>query len=708
MRRTEYWRFLATALPAGELGAAALRRVRRAAVRRWSDSAAAPFALEKSFGVTSLDQLAQRLRGPRAGRLPVDSDEHARARELAQALLPGHARAACVRADRVLDGELFLFGEWRAHARGELAPGFAALDWTRDPIHGGHAPDVPARELDVLAAGVDVRAVWEAGRLGGVLALAEAHVLAGLPGTEGARGGRDPALYARAAVLHVRDFLATQPVGRGVHWTCPMEAALRAIHLSFALLLLRQSPELDAPFWYEATELLWRHARFIEAELEDDGAVPGNHLLTNLAGLAVLGCLFPELPGALAWRRRALPAFAHALVQQTTGDGLSFESSLPYHRYVAELGLLVHAVARRQGLSLGPAALSRLWRVCRVAEEATLPDGRLANLGDNDASRAFAFVDRPALDTSHLSSLRAALGGPGAAGALAPEALWLGGVVGVQRAATRAAMRPVEPARRTFTASGLAILRDGDRAATLWAGENGQHGLGGHAHNDKLSVEIVLGGRRVTVDPGCPVYAKDPAQRDRFRSVAAHPTVQVDGGEQSPIPEGRPFLLPDLAKARLVDAGDGAAWGEHRGYLRLTPGVLHRREVVLPPDFEAICVTDRLLGDGAHLADVRWPLANREVLLREATGPERRLLEALEDLRCGEGRFDAARLFVLGTGAETVLLAFASESPWESALEESTWSPAYGERLLGRTVRLRLRVELPAVVTSLFVRAPRG
>lgn len=722
-----YYGFLATTLPTATLGEAVLRRARRRMVRGLRVIAPEPPLstrdLLSSLGLKRLDDLAERLRIHPAGRGPLEPHERSAARALVQEHLPWLPGEVCRRADRILAGELHLFGQWREHARGELEPGIAAFDLLRDPLHGGRAQEVPSHEIDVLAAGVDTRALWEAARLSHVLTLAQAHALAGLNGTSGTRGspstggisgapsGNAPSagIYARAAVLHVRDFIATQPRGFGPHWTCPMEAGLRAIHLSLALSLLRDAPELDAPFWADALVCLWEHARFIEDELEDTQAVPANHLLSDLAGLIVIGSLFPEIPGAWSWRSDAIERFGAELLRQSTADGLSFESSTAYHRFVVELGLVTQSVARRQGLSLARPALDRLWLMCRFAEGAVLPDGLLPRVGDDDGSRGAMLHPRHSLETSHLGSLRVALGGPGAGGcSLEPESLWLGGTAGFRRAWL--ACRDGRRRRALEVAGGLAVMRaDGGRGVSLWAGANGQMGLGGHAHNDKLACEIVLGGKRVVVDPGSPVYSHAPEERDRYRSTAMHPTVQLDGLEQSPIFPGRPFLLPETAQARLEFAEAGRLRGEHEAWLRFDPGVLHKREVFLPADAPVVAVVDRLTGSGAHLVELRWPLTSRDVMLRSANQAEREALAALEGRPFLDEPVDVTKVFALGPeDAPFALLAIAADVKWEGRLTESCWSPGYGERISGRTVLVRMHAQVPLSVTSVFVMLDRS
>jgi hypothetical protein len=76
---------------------------------------------------------------------------------------------------------------------------------------------------------------------------------------------------------------------------------------------------------------------------------------------------------------------------------------------------------------------------------------------------------------------------------------------------------------------GLAVLREGDRYASLECGAYG----GGHGHPDRLHLTLHAGGRHWLADPGTGSYV----DRDLFwyRSTLAHNAPRLDGASQLPV-----------------------------------------------------------------------------------------------------------------------------------------------------------------------------
>lgn len=69
---------------------------------------------------------------------------------------------------------------------------------------------------------------------------------------------------------------------------------------------------------------------------------------------------------------------------------------------------------------------------------------------------------------------------------------------------------------------GLYIFKSNRLFLSIRAGAIGQNGLGGHAHNDQLAVELVVDGQVIFQDAGTYVYTPLPMARNYFRSPKAH------------------------------------------------------------------------------------------------------------------------------------------------------------------------------------------
>jgi hypothetical protein len=266
------------------------------------------------------------------------------------------------------------------------------------------------------------------------------------------------------------------------------------------------------------------------------------------------------------------------------------------------------------------------------------------------------------------------------------------------------------PGSAAFPAGGFHAVRRGCIEAFVSCGPSGQHGIGGHSHNDKLALELFVDGARAVSDPGMPVYGRDPALRDRFRSTAVHATVAVDGLEQAPIPAGRVFALPDRAAARLLALERGPPAdhlsGQHTGYAARA-GIVHRRDLWVAAD--GALVLDRLDGAGVHAVQLRWPLAAEQVRPRKATPAERQRLAALGELAPRLPALDPARAVEIPLGpAGRMLLVLGGPPGLALQIVVAPRSPGYGELRDGVAVQLAGQTRCPAAIASAFLHLGSG
>jgi hypothetical protein len=119
--------------------------------------------------------------------------------------------------------------------------------------------------------------------------------------------------------------------------------------------------------------------------------------------------------------------------------------------------------------------------------------------------------------------------------------------------------------RYGYPAFGLYIFNSDFLYLSVRCGGVGQVGLGGHAHNDQLSVELNIDGADLLYDPGSYLYTPFPEIRNKYRSVKAHFSPHVNGLEPCSLQEGI-FLLTNSANATCRYFGDEGFIGYHTGY----------------------------------------------------------------------------------------------------------------------------------------------
>jgi hypothetical protein len=485
-----------------------------------------------------------------------------------------------------------IIGYADAVLRGEYPlPGYGSLhlgvnpDWHCDWVCGKRWPLEACEKIQIIGHdGSDVKAPWELSRLQFAPIVAKASVLTG------------DLRYREFLQALLADWIATNPVGKGVNWTVAMEAALRGISLCLTMDLLWPFSEQEKPWLDQLTASLWQHLRFIEAHSEFSFRLRSNHYLSNLAGLTTLSA-YLRGPGQQRRLRKYARAVQREVLLQTYADGGDSEASTGYHVFVAQMGLHSFMVQQRSGCTITEAFEARLRRM--FAWIATLADdaGKLPHLGDCESGRVellpedIAQATRPACQRHSLRT--------GSLYALASHLLQLPGDAGER------VQKPVS----LLPESGVAVLRAGDASVVFSAMPNGLGGKGSHTHCDKLSVVLRLGVNEVFCDSGSRCYTRSADRRNLDRSTQAHNTLVIDGADQNTIPSDPQMLFQCGNEAAVSDItitqGDEiSARASHAGCARL--GIGHQRTVVL--NEQCLLLTDEVSGTAQHVLDLRFVL----------------------------------------------------------------------------------------------------
>jgi len=373
--------------------------------------------------------------------------------------------------------------------------------------------------------GVDIKVPWELSRFQHLNALGQGYALTG------------DKKYREEFVSQVTDWIETNPIGFGVNWACTMDVAIRTANWLVAKEFFEESAlpkEFLEKFYVSTCE----HGRFIRNHLEYSSELTMNHYIANLAGLFFIAVYCPFFKESASWEKFCVDELAKEIQKQVYEDGCDFEASTSYHRLVLEMFFYCELLGKRAGVEFPQAFRDKVRKMFEFSLYCIKPNGKIPQIGDNDNGRYLSFSSRPVLEHKYLLSFAAIYYGnlefKLSEFSFDEEAFWVFGTQGhavFEQLPTRA-----DPLKsRGFPDAGWYIMRHNKHYCFISCGPNGQNDNGGHAHNDKLSFELMLDGEDIVVDPGTYVYTAYSDERNKFRSTAYHNTVALNDVEQNAI-----------------------------------------------------------------------------------------------------------------------------------------------------------------------------
>jgi hypothetical protein len=116
-----------------------------------------------------------------------------------------------------------------------------------------------------------------------------------------------------------------------------------------------------------------------------------------------------------------------------------------------------------------------------------------------------------------------------------------------------------------FSEFGLYVYRSSRMSPSVRCGPIGTNGRGPHAHNDQLSVELVIDGEDWVNNLGSFPYTPLPKARNAYRSVMALFAPRLDEQEPGILNIGL-FYLEDEAKAECDEFSETCFLGHHHGF----------------------------------------------------------------------------------------------------------------------------------------------
>jgi hypothetical protein len=516
--------------------------------------------------------------------------------------------------------------------------------------------------------------------------------------------------YSKEFISQINEWTANNPVGIGVNWFCPMDAALRAVNWIWGYYFFKDSECLMEEFLAKFYKNLYLHGRHIMGNIEYGAKGKTNHYIADLVGLLYVGLFFQDSQEAKKWYDFAREELLEELRDQVYEDGMNHEASTAYHRFVVELFCSAAVLCRAIGDNWPREAWEKIHKMFRFAKGIIKPDGTIPQLGDNDSGRIhkLQYLENE-LGLTYLFPLAATLFDDSSFKMkgieFSEEALWLLGPEAFEKYKNMEEGTSLERLPSiSFLDGGIYVLRDNINYCMVSAGPNGQKGNGGHSHNDKLSFELNIDGMDIIVDPGTFIYTGDYKKRNLFRSTKYHNTVVLDDNEINPFDELKLFQL--LEKNRCMverfaeDENQIVFCGSHHAY-----GTTYTREITYYKKERTWVIEDRFsetdttahnitlylhFAPGIYLRPVeidngKWQEPGKKGLIHAD----------IEEIPCRE-------FFSFGTGKKSFRLHICSSLDIEAEISPSWVSPGYGVKEKAQQLEIRVVSSLPVRFISII------
>jgi len=521
-----------------------------------------------------------------------------------------------------------------------------SIKWNQD-IKSGHIwpnlfyLDLREKLVQSYNKGWDIKMVWELSRFQYAIPLALAFYKTG------------EEKYINKWQGLISDWIEKNPVYFGPNWINAMEVAIRACNWIFSWEIIAEKgkqnrgKKLEKEFLEKFLGSLIEHGKFILRNLEY-APIRSNHYLSDIVGLIYLGIMFPEFKESKKWLKKGLKALEEEMKFQVYNDGVDYELSIAYHRYVTELFLWAGRLCKENDINLSLEFWEKLKKMVEFSHYYTKPNGLAPQIGDTDDGRLhIVWEDFYHWDKRNHFAL-----------------------FNLYNYVFGKTLENTEKSSKSFSQSGFYIMRDKD--FYLITGRNKCcYGRGGsHIHNDILSFELSMLGNDFIVDPGTYVYTPDFKARNRFRKTRAHNTVMIDNQEQNPISKD-PFYIEQTGELTVnqweINKEKIVLEAEHNCYERLRCSVIHNRTFSFNKKERVLHIKDKFKGRGDHELEWNFHLS-----------PEIKIWVKEDKAECKEA-------ILIGNNGS---LIFSVPKILNCVIIEDKVSPFYGVKIPAKTIRL--------------------
>jgi hypothetical protein len=344
--------------------------------------------------------------------------------------------------------------------------------------------------------------------------------------------------HSEFVINQILDWIEKNPLNCGPNYKCSQETSLRLNNWIFALHFYKHSEALTENNWNKIiTSIYWQIHHVYQNINYSRIAVRNNHAITETLTLYLMGLMFPEMPGAIKWKRNGKRWFEREIDYQIEDDGTYIQDSMNYHRVVIQLLTYGIAIADAHDEKFSDMVYEKAYKSLNFlyqCQETT--NGWLPNYGSNDGALFFPLSTadyrdyRPQLDALHglLTGL------PLYGDAFLEDAQWIKTTVPADRKLYSKLEKTVGAV--SFKNSGYYVIRDNNNTMTFI-----RCGLfKNNGSTDQLHVDIWYKGRNILMDCGSYMYNTKEELVKYFRGTESHNTVML--GDKDQMMKGPRFM----------------------------------------------------------------------------------------------------------------------------------------------------------------------
>lgn len=321
-----------------------------------------------------------------------------------------------------------------------------------------------------------------------------------------------------------------------------------------------------------------------------------NHSMSDAFGLILGASILPKHPMSKKWFRFGKKILLRSTKKQFYKDGVNFESSTHYNRFVFEILMISYVIFKEKKVHELQEFTESFRKIGLSLMELSHSNGMISRFGDNDGGKLLHDTEtlEEFLSLEYMNWFRGS------------SKVFSETLIFPEHQDFKTFLDPIN----NFTIQNYVVMKHQDISLISPTVTIGSNGKGNHQHNDFVSFEL-YGKSPLIVDPWSYCYSGNSEYRNKDRSTKRHNTICIDNREIVPFDKSRLFeMLGDIKiQKEQIQTQDhiSEVMIAHNGYRNLESGKqIHRRTYRFNKDINEIEIIDQLSGAGFHKGEIMF------------------------------------------------------------------------------------------------------